>query len=57
MNSRVPIQSPSAKRKGKQRADTLEKVPLDVQEALILEDLLFVLMVRLHFLLRFIVTH
>ena len=47
LNSRVPVQSPTARRKGKQKAeDTFEKVPLDVQEALILEDLLFVLMVR-----------
>lgn len=33
--------------KGKARHDSLENVPLDVQEAIILEELLFVLMVGL----------
>lgn len=48
LNSRVPIQVASATRgKGKAKAEPLEKAPLEVQEALILEDLLFVLMVRL----------
>ncbi|KAI5117612.1 hypothetical protein M0805_001212 [Coniferiporia weirii] len=44
LNSRVPSQPASAKGKGKAKAESLDKVPLDVQEALILEDLLFVLM-------------
>ena len=40
------------KGKGKERADLdLRNVPLDIQEALILEDLLYVLMVRSGFLL------
>ena len=45
LNSRVPVSS--AKTKGKGKAESLEKVPVEVQEALILEDLLFVLMVSL----------
>ncbi|KAH8110952.1 gamma-tubulin complex, DGRIP84/SPC97 component [Phellopilus nigrolimitatus] len=44
LNSRVPVQQTSAKGKGKAKAESLDKVPLEVQEALILEDLLFVLM-------------
>ena len=41
--------SKAAAAKGKARADSLDRVPVDIQEALILEDLLFVLMVRLEF--------
>ncbi|KAL5504990.1 ALP4 [Sanghuangporus vaninii] len=45
LNSRVPAQPPpTIKNKGKQKAESLDRVPLEVQEALILEDLLFVLM-------------
>ncbi|EJD07888.1 gamma-tubulin complex, DGRIP84/SPC97 component [Fomitiporia mediterranea MF3/22] len=44
LNSRVPIQLVTTKTKGKQKAEPLDRVPLEVQEALILEDLLFVLM-------------
>ncbi|TDL20542.1 hypothetical protein BD410DRAFT_829604 [Rickenella mellea] len=53
LNSRVPVVSSSSyrvdgTRKGKAKAtskeDSLEKVPVEVQEAMILEDLLFVLM-------------
>lgn len=51
LNSRVPIQFTTAKKKGKQKAEPLDRLPLDVQEALILEDLLFVLMVRFSFVL------
>jgi gamma-tubulin complex component 2 len=36
------------KNKGKSREDALDRVPIDVQEALILEDLLYVLMVSYH---------
>ena len=46
LNSRVPIQVATTKRKGKQKVESLDRVSLEVQEALILEDLLFVLMVR-----------
>lgn len=45
LNSRVPMHSPSAKHKGKAKAVTLDRVPLETQEVLILEDLLFVLTV------------
>ena len=48
LNSRV-VSTPSEPKslKGKKRQDSLDRVPLDIQEALILEDLLFVLSVRL----------
>jgi hypothetical protein len=36
-----------AKSKGKGREDALDGLPVDVQEALILEDLLYVLMVSI----------
>ncbi|KAF9561696.1 hypothetical protein CPC08DRAFT_749834 [Agrocybe pediades] len=44
LNSRV-VSTPSAPKssKGKKRQESLDRVPLDIQEALILEDLLFVL--------------
>lgn len=45
LNSRVPAKPSSAKAKGKAKAESLDKVPVEVQEALVLEDLLFVLMV------------
>jgi gamma-tubulin complex component 2 len=35
------------KAKGKAKEDVLDSLPVDIQEALILEDLLYVLMVRL----------
>ncbi|KZV76883.1 hypothetical protein PENSPDRAFT_741190 [Peniophora sp. CONT] len=45
LNSRVSgLVQPSPKAKGKERAERLDTLPLEVQEALILEDLLFVLM-------------
>ena len=48
LNSRVSgLAQPSPKAKGKERAEKLDTLPLEVQEALILEDLLFVLMVRI----------
>jgi hypothetical protein len=37
---------PSPKGKGKEKEERMNDMPLEVQEALILEDLLFVLMVR-----------
>ncbi|KIM24993.1 hypothetical protein M408DRAFT_75009 [Serendipita vermifera MAFF 305830] len=43
LNSRVASRIVPAK-KGKTKADPLDGVPLDIQEAMILEDLLFVLM-------------
>lgn len=46
LNSRVTSHSASTKGKGKAREDTsLSHVPIEVQEAMILEDLLFVLSV------------
>lgn len=47
LNSRVPSHShmmPRTHGKGKSREESLDSVSLDIQEALILEDLLFVLM-------------
>ena len=45
LNSRVSsIAAPKTKKKAKQ--ESLERVPLEIQEAMILEDLLYVLMVR-----------
>lgn len=51
LNSRVvcSTNAPKSKGKAKQKQESLERVPLDIQEALILEDLLFVLMVWLCF--------
>lgn len=46
LNSRVAARLQPLRRKEKGRADSLEGIPLQVQEAMILEDLLFVLMVR-----------
>lgn len=55
LNSRVPIQVASTLRgKGKAKAEPLEKAPLEIQEALILEDLLFVLMVHSNLKRRYI---
>ena len=47
LNSRVSLSPAVVNGKGKARADSLDRIPIDIQEALILEDLLFVLMVRL----------
>lgn len=44
LNSRVAARIVPAK-KGKVKVEPLEGIPLDIQEAIILEDLLFVLMV------------
>lgn len=43
LNSRVPATSSTYK--GKEKAEPLDRLPIEIQEALILEDLLFVLMV------------
>lgn len=45
LNSRIVSGTTAPKSKGKAREESLDTFPLDVQEALILEDLLFVLMV------------
>ena len=45
LNSRIVSGTAVPKSKGKAREESLDTFPLDVQEALILEDLLFVLMV------------
>lgn len=51
LNSRVEGKGPSRhSSKGKARRDSLENLPLDVQEAIILEELLFVLMVGCFYL-------
>ncbi|KJA16139.1 hypothetical protein HYPSUDRAFT_193513 [Hypholoma sublateritium FD-334 SS-4] len=43
LNSRVFSSSNAPKSKGKAKQESLERIPLEIQEALILEDLLFVL--------------
>ena len=45
LNSRVGTTSFSPKNKGKGKEDVLNHLPVDLQEALILEDLLYVMMV------------
>ena len=45
LNSRIVSSTTTAKSKGKAKEESLDSFPLEVQEALILEDLLFVLMV------------
>lgn len=45
LNSRIVSGTTAPRSKGKAREESLDTFPLDVQEALILEDLLFVLMV------------
>lgn len=47
LNSRVSMSPAVTIGKGKGKAESLDRVPVEIQEALILEDLLFVLMVRL----------
>ena len=46
LNSRVSSTSAAPKAKGKAKQESLDRVPLEIQEAMILEDLLYVLMVR-----------
>ncbi|KAF8628827.1 hypothetical protein AX17_005888 [Amanita inopinata Kibby_2008] len=43
LNSRVSSANPTPKSKGKAKQESLDRIPLDIQEALILEDLLYVL--------------
>ena len=45
LNSRVSLSPAVVMGKGKGKAESLDRVPVEIQEALILEDLLFVLMV------------
>lgn len=45
LNSRVVSNTNAPKVKGKGKQEPLDRVPLEIQEAMILEDLLFVLMV------------
>lgn len=47
LNSRVVSNANIVGSKGKAKQESLDRLPLEIQEALILEDLLFVLMVRL----------
>ena len=46
LNSRVTSNPALPKGKGKAKQDSLDRMPLEIQEAVILEDLLYVLMVR-----------
>jgi len=46
LNSRVGSNNTLPKVKGKAKQENLDHVPVDIQEAMILEDLLYVLMVR-----------
>lgn len=46
LNSRVSSVGAVPKTKGKAKQESLDRVPLEIQEAMILEDLLYVLMVR-----------
>jgi gamma-tubulin complex component 2 len=49
LNSRVDMSVGTPNRnKGKSKEESLDHTPIDVQEALILEDLLYVLMVCKH---------
>ena len=50
LNSRVVSNANAPKVKGKGKQEPLDRVPLEIQEAMVLEDLLFVLMVPLLFL-------
>lgn len=45
LNSRVGTTNTTPKSKGKEREDVLDHLPIDIQEAIILDDLLYVLMV------------
>jgi hypothetical protein len=45
LNSRVTSNTAIPKAKGKAKQDSLDHMPLEIQEAVILEDLLYVLMV------------
>lgn len=47
LNSRVVSNANIVGGKGKAKQESLDRLPLEIQEALILEDLLFVLMVCL----------
>ena len=45
LNSRIVSGTTTTKSKGKAREESLDSFPLEVQEAMILEDILYVLMV------------
>lgn len=45
LNSRIVSGTTTTKSKGKAKEESLDSFPLEVQEAMILEDLLYVLMV------------
>jgi gamma-tubulin complex component 2 len=47
LNSRVGPNTSLPNAKGKAKAENLGHIPVDIQEAIILEDLLYVLMVKL----------
>ncbi|KAG9311377.1 gamma-tubulin complex component protein [Chiua virens] len=44
LNSRVGAANTTPKKKGKEKEDLLDHLPVDIQEAIVLEDLLYVLM-------------
>jgi gamma-tubulin complex component 2 len=46
LNSRVSSTAGIPKAKGKAKQEPLDNVPVDIQETLILEDMLYILMVR-----------
>ncbi len=46
LNSRIVSGATTTKSKGKAKEESLDSCPLEVQEAMVLEDLLYVLMVR-----------
>lgn len=48
LNSRVGTGAAGPSAKGKAKQESLDRLPLEIQESLILEDLLYVLMVRIH---------
>jgi len=53
LNSRIVSGTTATKSKGKAKEESLDSFPLEVQEAMILEDLLFVLMVCVPLSLEF----
>ena len=47
LNSRVSMSPSVTNAKGKARMDSLDRVPIELQEAMVLEDLLFALVVSI----------
>jgi hypothetical protein len=57
LNSRVVSSPGSTKAKGKAKEESLDRLPIEIQEALVLEDLLYVLMVKQFFCNVFPYSH